>query len=63
MVGREITDRFPKREPCVKPEVNLEVKNWNVYHPVYSEKKVVDNVNFNVKKGGATGQGSLVQLL
>ena len=55
MVGREITDRFPKRHDVKIGEVNMEVKNWTVHHPVYTEKVVVDNVNFNVKKGEVVG--------
>ena len=55
MVGREITDRFPKRLDVKIGDINLEVKNWNVYHPLYPEKKVVDNVSFNVRKGEVVG--------
>ena len=55
MVGREITDRFPKRHDVKIGEVNMEVKNWTVHHPLYTEKVVVDNVNFNVKKGEVVG--------
>ena len=55
MVGREITDRFPKRHDVKIGEVNMEVKNWTAHHPVYTEKVVVDNVNFNVKKGEVVG--------
>lgn len=55
MVGREITNRFPKREKIELGEVNMEVKNWTVHHPVYTEKKVVDNVSLNVKAGEVVG--------
>ncbi|MBQ0146318.1 MAG: sugar ABC transporter ATP-binding protein [Lachnospiraceae bacterium] len=55
MVGREITDRFPKRHDVAIGEVNLEVKDWSVDHPIYEGRKVVDNVNFNVKKGEVVG--------
>ena len=61
MVGREITDRFPKRDGADGDiilndgEINMEVKNWTVYHPVYAERKVVDNVSMNVKKGEVVG--------
>jgi len=55
MVGREITDRFPKRENVQIGDVNMEVTDWNVYHPVYAERKVVDNINMNVKKGEVVG--------
>lgn len=55
MVGREITDRFPKRHDVAIGDVNLEVKDWSVEHPIYAGRKVVDNVNFNVKKGEVVG--------
>ena len=55
MVGREITDRFPKRHDVTIGDTMLEVRNWSVYHPLYPEKKVVDNVSFNVKKGEVVG--------
>jgi len=55
MVGREITDRFPKRKDVAIGDVNLEVKNWTVYHPIYAGRKVVDGVNMNVKQGEVVG--------
>ncbi len=55
MVGREITDRFPKRENVAIGDINMEVDNWTVYHPVYTERKVVDNVSLNVRKGEVVG--------
>lgn len=61
MVGRELSDRFPKREGnCVSDEIMMEVKNWNVYHPVYMERKVVDNVSIHVKKGEVLGISGLM---
>ena len=59
MVGREIADRFPKREPKIG-EVLMEVKNWTVHHPLYSDRKVVDGVNINVKKGEVVGISGLM---
>ena len=55
MVGREITDRFPKRENVAIGDINMEVDDWTVYHPVYTERKVVDNVSLNVCKGEVVG--------
>lgn len=55
MVGREITDRFPKRHDVKIGDINMEVSNWSVYHPLYPERKVVDNVNLNVRKGEVVG--------
>lgn len=55
MVGREITDRFPKRHDVVIGDVNMEVSNWTVKHPIYAERTVVDNVDFKVRKGEVVG--------
>ncbi|MBE5851559.1 MAG: sugar ABC transporter ATP-binding protein [Lachnospiraceae bacterium] len=55
MVGREITDRFPKRHNVEIGDVNMEVKDWTVFHPLYPERKVVDGVNLNVRKGEVVG--------
>ena len=55
MVGRELTDRFPKREGVEIGDVAMEVKNWTVYHPLYSDRKVVDGVSLHVKKGEVVG--------
>lgn len=38
----------------------MEVKNWNVYHPLYMERKVVDDVNINVRKGEVVGISGLM---
>lgn len=55
MVGRELTNRFPKREGVKIGDINMEVDNWTVYHPLYPERKVVDNVSINVRKGEVVG--------
>lgn len=60
MVGRELSDRFPKREGVKIGQVAMEVKNWNVYHPKYTEKKVVDDVSFHVRKGEVVGISGLM---
>ncbi|MDE6635042.1 MAG: sugar ABC transporter ATP-binding protein, partial [Lachnospiraceae bacterium] len=60
MVGRELSDRFPKRPDVKIGSVSMEVKNWNVYHPIYTERKVVDNVSFNVRKGEVVGISGLM---
>ncbi len=59
MVGREISDRFPKRESNIG-DIKMEVRDWTVYHPLYSERKVVDNVNINVRKGEIVGISGLM---
>ncbi len=60
MVGRDLTDRFPKRTEKNIGEINLEVKDWTVYHPLYTERKVVDGVSMNVRKGEVVGISGLM---
>lgn len=60
MVGRELSDRFPKREKKNIGEVNMEVSDWNVYHPLYTDRKVVDQVSMFVRKGEVVGISGLM---
>ena len=59
MVGRELSDRYPSRVHNVLDDVGMEVRNWTVNHPIYQEKKVVDNVSFNVRRGEIVGFSGL----
>ena len=54
MVGREITDRFPKRSSKIG-DVVFEVKDWNVYNPDNPERKMIDNVSLKVHAGEVVG--------
>ena len=55
MVGREMTNRFPKRENVPIGDIMLEVSNWTVQHPKYTERNVVNDVSMNVRKGEVVG--------
>ena len=55
MVGREMTNRFPRREGVQIGGTMLEVSGWTVHHPLYPERKVVDNVSLTVRKGEVVG--------
>jgi putative multiple sugar transport system ATP-binding protein len=59
MVGRPLTDRFPKREPNLG-EVTFEVKDWNVYDPLGGDKKVIKNASINVRRGEVVGIAGLM---
>ena len=59
MVGRPLTDRFPKRVSNLG-EVTLEVKNWNVYDPMVQSRQVVKNASINVRKGEVVGIAGLM---
>jgi len=59
MVGREIVDRFPKRQNVVG-DILFEVKNWNAFDPLDSEKQVLKDININVRKGEVVGIAGLM---
>lgn len=60
MVGRELINRFPKRTQVKIGETSLSVKDWTVYHPIYSDRKVVDHVSFYIRKGEVVGISGLM---
>jgi ABC-type sugar transport system ATPase subunit len=59
MVGREITDRFPK-ERHVRGEVVVSVRDWTVIDPELPTRKLVDNVSFEIRKGEVLGIAGLM---
>ena len=59
MVGRDLTHRFPRREPKIG-EVIFEVRDWNVHHPTHANRKIIHNVNLNVRRGEVVGIAGLM---
>jgi putative multiple sugar transport system ATP-binding protein len=59
MVGREMSDRYPKRDPHIG-EVMFEVRDWVVHHEVHPDRKVVKGVNLNVRRGEVVGIAGLM---
>ncbi len=59
MVGRELTDRYPKRTPKIG-EPMLEVRNWSVYHPIHFDRQVIKGVDMMVRKGEVVGIAGLM---
>lgn len=59
MVGRTLTDRFPLRTSVIG-EVIFEVKNWNVYHPLHSDRQILRDIHINIRKGEVVGIAGLM---
>jgi putative multiple sugar transport system ATP-binding protein len=59
MVGRQLADRFPQREPDIG-EVVFEVKDWVVHHHIHSDRTVINGINLNVRRGEVVGIAGLM---
>ena len=59
MVGREVGDIFPEAKH-ERGETALNVKNLTAYSPDVPDKKLVDNVSFEVKNGEVLGVAGLM---
>ncbi|MDC3425669.1 sugar ABC transporter ATP-binding protein [Aquibacillus sp. 3ASR75-11] len=59
MVGRDLSNLFPVRNPNIG-EVLFEVENWSAYHPVNSDRQILFDVKFNVRKGEIIGIAGLM---
>lgn len=60
MVGRALTDRYPKRQSHISDEILLEVKDWCVSHPLNSSRLVNDHVSLNIHRGEVVGLAGLM---
>ena len=59
MVGREMADRYPHREPQIGETV-FEVRDWTVFHEQHADRKFIKGVNFYVRKGEILGIAGLM---
>ncbi|MEE4577658.1 multiple monosaccharide ABC transporter ATP-binding protein [Paenibacillus polymyxa] len=59
MVGRDLTSRYPERHAEIG-NVVLEVKDWTVYHEHHADRKVLDQVNLNIRSGEIVGIAGLM---
>lgn len=59
MVGRELTQRYPPREPKIGETV-FEVKHWNVYHPEQPDRQVIQDVSLHIRSGEIVGIAGLM---
>lgn len=59
MVGRDMTHRFPHRDPNIG-ETLFEVMDWTVYHPQHQDRKVIDRVHLSIRSGEIVGIAGLM---
>ncbi|MCX5437148.1 sugar ABC transporter ATP-binding protein [Streptomyces sp. NBC_00056] len=63
MVGRDLDHRFPERTPHPQDRTAapaLEIRDWTVFHPIDQQRKVVDSVSLNVRRGEIVGIAGLM---
>lgn len=60
MVGRDMVDRFPPRTAHTVGEVTFAIEDWTVFHPLDQQRKVVDGVSINVRRGEVVGLAGLM---
>lgn len=59
MVGRDMADRYPERERRAG-EILMEVKDWNVWHPIHADRQMIKDVNMTVRAGEVVGIAGLM---
>ena len=59
MVGREITNLYPKEEVPIGDTL-LEVRDFSVPHPTIPHRRIIDNVSFSLRRGEILGIAGLV---
>ncbi|MEN3288995.1 MAG: putative multiple sugar transport system ATP-binding protein [Bradyrhizobium sp.] len=59
MVNRDMAHRFPERHPKIGEPV-LMIENWSVYHPLHTDRQVIKNVDFQVRRGEIVGIAGLM---
>ncbi|MCL1854924.1 MAG: sugar ABC transporter ATP-binding protein, partial [Clostridia bacterium] len=59
MIGRDITQMYPRRECQVGDEV-LRVERLTVAHPYIANKNLIEDVSFTVRAGEVVGMAGLV---
>ncbi|KRC30989.1 multiple monosaccharide ABC transporter ATP-binding protein [Acidovorax sp. Root219] len=59
MVGREMADRYPPRQPDIGPTV-FEVRNWRAHHPQHADREVIKGVDLHVRRGEIVGIAGLM---
>ncbi|SEQ38186.1 putative multiple sugar transport system ATP-binding protein [Loktanella sp. DSM 29012] len=59
MVGRSMENRYPARTPQIGDRI-MKVSNWSVHHPEHANRKVIHDVDFDVRAGEVVGIAGLM---
>jgi putative multiple sugar transport system ATP-binding protein len=59
MVGREMSERYPHREPKVGDTL-FEIRDWRVEHPLHAGREVIKGVSLHVRQGEVVGIAGLM---
>ena len=59
MVGREMADRYPPRQPDIGATV-FEVRNWRAFHPQHSDREVLKGIDLTVRRAEIVGIAGLM---
>lgn len=59
MVGRDIGDYYPRRENEIG-DIFFEIKDWNVCDSLDESKKIIKDVNINIRRGEVVGISGLM---
>ena len=59
MVGREMSERYPHREPKIG-ETLFEIRDWRVEHPQHAGREVIKGVSLHVRRGEVVGIAGLM---
>ncbi len=59
MVGRDMSDRYPKRTPNIG-DLIFEIRDWRVQHPTQPDRAVIKGVNLTARAGEIVGIAGLM---
>lgn len=59
MVGRELADRYPGREPELG-ETMFEIRDWRVVDPAHGDRDAIKSVNLKARRGEVVGISGLM---
>ncbi|PCN48169.1 ABC transporter ATP-binding protein [Curtobacterium sp. 'Ferrero'] len=59
MVGRDLSSRYPEREPKIGEEL-LRIEDWTVHHPLDGSREIIHQANLTVRAGEVVGIAGLM---